>query len=253
MNQAIYKEFPDVLSVAEESTSWPMVSKPVSVGGLGFGMKWMMGWMNDMLGYFKRDAMYRRFHQDEVTFSLVYAFSENFMLPLSHDEVVHGRGSILSKMPGDNWQKFANVRALYSWMYFHPGAKLLFMGNEFAQKSGWMHDHSLSWNELNNELHKGISELVKALNKLYKSEPALYELSFDYNGFEWIDYGDSKNSIIAFYRKGENDNSLLIIGNFGVMAHEIYELGVNEEGKFKEIFNSDEKRFGGSGFVNSDL
>lgn len=253
MNQAIYKEFPDVVTIAEESTSWPMVSKPVSNGGLGFGMKWMMGWMNDMLGYIKREPMYRRFHQNEVTFSLVYAFSENFMLPLSHDEVVHGKGSILSKMPGDNWQRFANVRVLYSWMYFHPGAKLLFMGNEFAQKSGWMHDHSLSWNELNNEYHKGISELVKSLNNLYKTEPALHELNFDYKGFEWIDYGDSKNSIIVFYRKGNDNKSLLIIGNFGVMAHDVYELGVNEEGKFKEIFNSDDKRFGGSGFVNQEL
>ena len=250
MNEAVYKEFPDVQSIAEESTSWPMVSKPTSEGGLGFGMKWMMGWMNDMLSYFKREPIYRRFHQDEITFSLVYAFSENFMLPLSHDEVVHGKGSILSRMPGDNWQRFANVRALYSWMFFHPGVKLLFMGNEFAQQYEWRHDDSLAWNSLQGSYHKGVSELVKALNKLYKSEKALFELNFDYDGFEWIDYGDAKNSVIAFYRKGKKER-LLILGNFGVSALENYEIGVDEEGYFKEIFNSDEKEFGGSGFTNT--
>ena len=253
MNEAIYKEFPDVQTIAEESTSWPMVSRPVSSGGLGFGMKWMMGWMNDVLKYFERDPMYRRFHQNGITFSLVYAFSENFMLPLSHDEVVHGKGSILSRMPGDTWQKFANVRTLYSWMYLHPGTKLLFMGNEFAQRAEWQHDYSLAWNSLKNENHQGVSTLVKSLNKLYKSEPALYELNFDYEGFEWVDYGDARNSIIAFYRKGKKNAKLLIVGNFGVEAHEIYELGVDEEGYFKEIFNSDESRFGGSGFINGEL
>src|SRR5690554_413029 len=253
MNEAIYKEFPDVQSIAEESTSWPMVSRPVSSGGLGFGMKWMMGWMNDILKYFERDPIYRRFHQNGVTFSLVYAFSENFMLPLSHDEVAHGKGSIISRMPGDTWQKFANVRALYSWMYFHPGAKLLFMGNEFAQRAEWQHDYSLSWNLLKIENHAGIAKLVKDLNNLYRSEPALYELNFDYEGFEWIDYGDAQNSIIAFYRKGKGDAKLLIIGNFGVEAHEIYELGVDEEGYFKELFNSDANQYGGSGFLNGEL
>ncbi len=252
MNESIYKEFPDVQSIAEESTSWPMVSKPTSQGGLGFGMKWMMGWMNDMLSYFKRDPIYRRFHQNEITFSLVYAFSENFMLPLSHDEVVHGKGSILSRMPGDNWQRFANVRTLFSWMYFHPGVKLLFMGNEFAQKDEWRHDDSLAWNSLQGSNHKGVSELVKALNKLYRSEKALYELNFDYEGFEWIDYGDAKNSVIAFYRKGKEER-LLILGNFGVRAIDNYEIGVDEEGFFKEIFNSDKKEFEGSGFINTEL
>lgn len=253
LNTVVYQQFPDVQTIAEESTSWPMVSRPVSSGGLGFGMKWMMGWMNDILNYFKRDTIYRRYHQNAVTFSLVYAFTENFMLPLSHDEVVHGKGSILGRMPGDEWQKFANVRALYAWMYFHPGAKLLFMGNEFAQQSEWQHDHSLSWNELKGKYHNGVFTLVKDLNAIYKSLTPLHELNFEFNGFEWIDYGDAKNSIIAFYRKDKKGNKLLIVGNFGINAHEVYELGVDEEGFFKEIFNSDEKKYGGSGFQNKKL
>ncbi len=254
MNEAVYRDFPDVQTIAEESTSWPMVSKPVSKGGLGFGMKWMMGWMNDMLKYFRREAIHRRFHQDQITFSMVYAFTENFMLPLSHDEVVHGKGSILSRMPGDEWQRFANMRTLYCWMFFHPGAKLLFMGNEFAQTGEWNHDHSLSWGLLDKKNHAGIQKLVIGLNTLYKSNPALYELNFDPNGFDWIDFGDSKNTIIAFYRKGyKPEDRLVIVGNFGVNAHRIYELGVDEQGSFEEIFNSDSEQYGGSGFVNGNL
>jgi 1,4-alpha-glucan branching enzyme len=251
MNEAIYKEFPDVQSIAEESTSWPMVSRPVSVGGLGFGMKWMMGWMNDVLVYMKENPIYRRFHQNKLTFSLVYAFSENFMLPLSHDEVVHGKGSILSRMPGDEWQRFANIRALYAWMYTHPGAKLLFMGNEFAQFSEWKHDESLLWNLYGFDYHSGVAEMVKELNELYRKNKALYELNFSGEGFEWVDYGDTKNSIVCFYRKSKGgEKKVLVLGNFTPVAHDRYRIGVDETGKFKEIFNSDSMRFGGSDFVN---
>lgn len=254
MNQAVYGQFPDVITIAEESTSWPMVSKPVDDGGLGFGMKWMMGWMNDMLEYFGRDALYRRFHQNQITFSMVYAFSENFMLPLSHDEVVHGKGSILTRMPGDEWQRFANIRALYSWMFFHPGAKLLFMGNEFAQPGEWHHDYTLSWPLLDKGYHPKIQKLVADLNTLYRENKALYELNFDPKGFEWVDFGDTRNSIIAFYRKGKDlEDRLLIVGNFGVDAHGIYEIGVDELGSFKEIFNTDAEKYGGSGFTNETL
>ncbi len=253
MNEAVYRDFPDVQTIAEESTSWPMVSKPVSAGGLGFGMKWMMGWMNDILKYMGTDGIYRKFHQDQITFSLVYAFSENFMLPLSHDEVVHGKGSILSRMPGDSWQKFANVRALYSWMYFHPGAKLLFMGNEFAQSSEWKHDEALHWGLTGYEQHAGIQNLVKALNKTYRKEKALYENNFSHDGFEWIDYGDSKNSAIAFYRKGKEGTSpVLVVGSFGSNAIQNYEIGVRDAGTYTEIFNSDASDFGGSGFINGE-
>ncbi len=255
MNEAVYTTFPDVQTIAEESTSWPMVSRPVSSGGLGFGMKWMMGWMNDILEYMKEDPVYRKFHQNKLTFSLVYAFNENFVLPLSHDEVVHGKGSLLGRMPGDEWQRFANLRALYSWMYMHPGGKMLFMGNEFAQFSEWKHDESLLWNLLNFELHSGISDLVTELNALYKSEKALYENSFSPEGFEWIDYGDEKNSVICFYRKGKAAGKkkaprLLVVGNFTPMTHDKYRIGADESGTFEEIFNSDALRFGGSGVTN---
>ncbi len=251
MNEAIYKEFPDVQTIAEESTSYPMISRPTSSGGLGFGMKWMMGWMNDVLVYMSENPIYRKFHQNKITFSLVYAFSENFMLPLSHDEVVHGKGSLLSRMPGDEWQRFANLRALYSWMYVHPGAKLLFMGNEFAQFSEWKHDETLFWNLYDFKYHKGMAELVKELNAVYRSTPALYELNFSGEGFEWIDYDDTRNSVISFYRKGKNGKKkIVVIGNFTPVAHDQYRIGVDESGSFKEIFNSDSARFGGSDFIN---
>ncbi len=258
MNEAVYTNFPDVQTIAEESTSWPMVSRPVSLGGLGFGMKWMMGWMNDMLVYMKRDSIYRRFHQDNLTFSLVYAFTENFMLPLSHDEVVHGKGSLLSRMPGDEWQRFANLRALYAWMYTHPGTKLLFMGCEFGQFREWKHDESLLWNLCQLESHSGISEMVTELNTLYKEKPALHDYNFSAEGFEVIDFGDSRNSVICFYRKskatGKNGVSkLLIIGNFTPSVHENYRVGVDDSGSYREIFNSDSLRFGGSGFTNETV
>ncbi len=254
MNEAIYKEFPDVQTIAEESTSWPMVSRPTSAGGLGFGMKWMMGWMNDVLVYIKENPINRKYHQNKITFSLAYAFNENFMLPFSHDEVVHGKGSLLSRMPGDEWQRFANIRVLYSWMFTHPGTKLLFMGNEFAQFSEWKHDESLLWNLYGFSYHSGIAEMVKELNELYRGQEALYELNFSGPGFEWIDYSDNKNSILCFYRKSKGGGKkLLIVGNFTPVSHEVYRVGVDETGNFKEIFNSDSLRFGGSGFVNQSL
>jgi 1,4-alpha-glucan branching enzyme len=250
MNEAVYKEFPDVQTIAEESTSWPQVSRPTDTGGLGFGMKWMMGWMNDILEYIKTDTLYRRYHQNQLTFSMVYAFTENFMLPLSHDEVVHGKGSIIDRMPGDQWQKFANVRTVYSWMYTHPGTKLLFMGNEFAQLWEWKHDISLDWHSLGAKYHRGVAELVKDLNALYREEKALHELNFDSKGFEWIDYGDSQNSVLVFLRKDAKGKSVLVVGNFSPNAIENYEIGVDETGTYDEIFNSDSEQYGGSGFIN---
>jgi 1,4-alpha-glucan branching enzyme len=251
MNSAVYESFPDVQTIAEESTSWPGVSRPVSADGLGFGMKWMMGWMNDMLEYIKKNPLYRSYHQNQVTFSLVYAFTENFMLPLSHDEVVHGKGSLLSRMPGDEWQRFANLRALYAWMFTHPGAKLLFMGSEFGQFSEWKHDETLLWNLLQFDFHQGISEMVKSLNKLYREEKAMYESNFEGAGFEWIDYSDNQNCVLSFYRKSKSGKQkLLVVGNFTPTAHDHYNIGVDEKGSFKEIFNSDQKEFGGSGFLN---
>lgn len=251
MNEAVYEAFPDVQTIAEESTSWPMVSKPVSEGGLGFGMKWMMGWMNDMLEYMKKNPIYRGYHQNQVTFSLVYAFTENFMLPLSHDEVVHGKGSLLARMPGDEWQRFANLRTLYSWMFTHPGTNLLFMGSEFGQFSEWKHDETLLWNLYQFDFHKGVAELVKDLNALYRSEEALYQCNFSESGFEWIDYGDTKNCIISFYRKNKSGKKkLLVVGNFAPLTHENYRIGVSEKAEYREVFNSDSPKYGGSGVTN---
>jgi len=253
MNSAVYENFPDVQTIAEESTSWPGVSRPVDANGLGFGMKWMMGWMNDMLEYMKKNPLYRSYHQNQVTFSLVYAFTENFMLPLSHDEVVHGKGSLLSRMPGDEWQRFANLRALYAWMFTHSGAKLLFMGSEFGQFSEWKHDETLLWDLLGFDLHRGVSSMIKELNRLYRTEKALHELNFDGEGFEWIDYSDNQNCVLSFYRKSTAaKQKLLVVGNFTPNAHEEYNIGVDEIGSFKEIFNSDSSEFGGSGFLNKD-
>ena len=199
-NQGVYSSFEGVQTIAEESTAFPMVTKPVSVGGLGFGMKWMMGWMHDTLQYFSKDPIYRKYDQNEITFSLAYAFTENFMLPLSHDEVVHGKKSLLNRMPGDEWQKFANLRLLYGFMFTHPGTKLLFMGGEFGQSEEWDFSQSLDWHLLQYKPHKGMQLFVKDLNLLYKNTPALYEKGFSMDGFEWVNYGDSKNSVITFIR-----------------------------------------------------
>ena len=250
-NEVVYREYPDTITIAEESTAWPMVSKPTYMGGLGFGMKWMMGWMHDTLEYFSKDPIHRRHHQNTITFSLNYAFSENFMLPLSHDEVVYGKGSILNKMPGDQWNRFANLRTLYSYMYAHPGAKLLFMGAEFAQASEWNHDSSLEWHLAGADPHRKIQETLKELNRLYKNEPALYEKAFTQEGFEWVDLNDAENSIISFIRKGnDSKDDLLVICNFTPVPRENYRLGMREKGSWQELFNSDNEAFGGSGVRN---
>jgi len=253
-NETVYKEFPDTVTIAEESTAWPMVSRPTSMGGLGFGMKWMMGWMHDTLEYFKLDPIYRQHHQNSVTFSIYYAFTENFMLPLSHDEVVYGKKPLILKMPGDDWQKFANLRALYAYMYAHPGSKLLFMGAEFGQTSEWNHDASLDWHLKDQHFHKGLSKAIKALNNIYKTEPALYELSFEENGFEWIDIQDGANSVISFIRKGLSpEEMVLVVCNFTPLTRDNYRVGVPAPGEWKEIFNSDDNGFSGSGVKNTEV
>ena len=251
MNEAVYGEFPDVQTIAEESTAWPMVSKPTYIGGLGFGMKWMMGWMHDTLEYFKVDPLFRRHHHNKISFSLTYAFTENFMLPLSHDEVVHGKGPLIDRMPGDEWQRFANLRLMYAYMYTHPGTKLLFMGAELGQTSEWNHDGSLDWHLLEYPIHQGIFKFIQQLNKTYKSEKALYEKSFDGEGFEWIDYSDAENSVIAYMRKGHelNDN-LLVVCNFTPVIVNDYRLGIFGASAWKEILNSDDSEFYGSGRLN---
>lgn len=250
-NEVVYSEFPDSITIAEESTAWPMVSRPTYLGGLGFGQKWMMGWMHDTLNYFQKDPIHRKHHQNTITFSTNYAFTENFMLPLSHDEVVYGKQSLLNKMPGDQWRKFANLRSLYAYMYAHPGTKLIFMGGEFGQTSEWNHDSSLDWHLLHEQQHEQLRESLKALNQLYQSEPALYENSFTHEGFQWVTYNDSENSVISFLRKGKKpEDNILVICNFTPIPRENYRLEIEEAGNWKEIFNSDDERFGGSNVKN---
>lgn len=252
-NEAVYANFPDVQTIAEESTSFAGVSHPTYTGGLGFGQKWMMGWMNDTLRYFQKDPVYRKNHHSEITFSTIYAFTENFMLPLSHDEVVYGKKSLLYKMPGDEWQQFANLRLLYSYMWTHPGTKLLFMGAEFAQTKEWDHQQSLDWHLLEFSSHQGIKKTVMALNKIYREEPAMYERSFNANGFEWIVNDDAENSVLVYARKGLNPKDDLIIAlNLTPVVRLNYRFGVTRQGNWKEIFNSDDKEYWGSGILNCD-
>ena len=252
INEAIYAEFPDTQTIAEESTSFPGVSRPVYTGGLGFGMKWMMGWMNDTLRYFERDPAFRKFHQDNLTFSTVYAFTENFMLPLSHDEVVYGKQSLVGKMPGDEWQRFANLRLLFSYMFTHSGSKLLFMGGEFGQTSEWKFDTSLDWHLLDYAPHKGMAACVRALNQLYRSEPAMYERSFTADGFDWIDTSDRENTVLSYCRRGDNPaDTLLIVLNMTPIPRQDYRIGVPTPGTYVEVFNSDAPEFYGSGVVNA--
>jgi 1,4-alpha-glucan branching enzyme len=255
MNEAVYKNFPDVQTIAEESTSFPQVSSPVFSGGLGFGMKWMMGWMHDSLDYFAKDTIYRKHHQNDLTFSLNYAFTENFMLPLSHDEVVYGKKAIVEKMPGDEWQKFANLRLLYSFMFMHPGTKLLFQGCEFGQTSEWNFQASIDWHLLEYGVHKGAQDLVKDLNKIYKKESALHEKQFSSEGFEWIDHGDHENSVITFIRKGEDEkDNVVVVLNLTPAPREKYRIGLPKQGTLKEIFNSDASKYNGTGnFKNTKL
>lgn len=244
-NEAVYAHYPDVQTIAEESTSYNRVSFPTHEGGLGFGLKWMMGWMNDNLNYFKRDPVYRRHHHNELTFSLAYTFTEHFMLPLSHDEVVYGKKSLLEKMPGDSWQQFANLRLLFSWMYLHPGAKLIFMGGEFGQREEWQFENQLNWWEAETEAHQGIFKTIKSLNGLYRSEKALHELNYDYHSFEWLELNDHENSVISFIRKGETE-TLVCVLNFTPLPRNNYRVGAPEIGQYQLIYNSDEIAFWGS-------
>lgn len=254
LNEVVYGAYPDAITIAEESTSWTGVSKPTYLGGLGFGQKWMMGWMHDSLHYFQQDPIHRKFHQNEITFSIMYAFTENFMLPLSHDEVVHGKGSLIGRMPGDEWQKFANLRLLFSYMFTHPGSKLLFMGGEFGQTAEWNHDKSLDWHLLQYGVHQGVQRLVRALNQFYKTEPALYQYAFDQRGFQWVDYGDRENSVIAYQRCGtQKEDLLMVVCNFTPEVRHHYRVGVPYRGQWKEVFNSDDTHFGGSGVLNPGL
>ena len=252
-NTEVYASFEGVQTIAEESTAFPMVTKPENLGGLGFGMKWMMGWMHDTLEYFQEDAINRKYHHNKITFSLAYAFTENFMLPLSHDEVVYGKHSILGRMPGDKWQKLANLRLLYGYMYAHPGANLLFMGSEFGQEAEWDFQKSLDWNLLEEEGHKKMKNFVKDLNKLYKNSPALYEKSFGVEGFEWIHYENHEDSIISFIRKGHDaKNDLVIACNFTPVVREKHLLGIPAPGNLVEVLNSNSSIYGGSGVTNSN-
>lgn len=251
LNQVIHTEYQDVFTVAEESTSWPGVTHPVADGGLGFDMKWMMGWMHDTLGYLQTDPIYRKYRQGQLTFSMMYAFSERFTLPLSHDEVVYGKASLINKMPGDNWQQFANLRLLYAYMFGHPGAKMIFMGGEFAQRHEWRHDYSLDWHENNNPDHQGIQRLVRDLNKLYRDQPALYKFNFSHEGFEWINADDAERSVISWMRKGDDEaDTLIFVANFNPQVWNNYRLGVPKMGYYDEVFNSDDLYYGGSDIRN---
>jgi 1,4-alpha-glucan branching enzyme len=251
LNEVVYREYPDVQTVAEESTSWPMVSRPLYVGGLGFGMKWDMGWMHDTLRYLSQDPIFRKFHHNEITFRMMYAFSENFVLPLSHDEVVHGKRSLLAKMPGDDWRKFANLRLLYGYQWAQPGKKLLFMGGEFAQWQEWSHERSLDWHLLSRAPHAGVSAWVRDLNRALAAEPALRTRDFDPGGFEWIDCNDAEASVLAFLRRaGPDDPLLLVVLNFTPIPRHGYRVGVPRGGVWEELLNSDAALYGGAGFGN---
>mgnify|MGYP006269725065 CR=1 FL=1 len=250
-NQAVYEHFPDVQTIAEESTAWEKVSRPIYDGGLGFGMKWDMGWMHDTLKYMSEDAINRKFHHNLLTFRMIYAFSENFVLPLSHDEVVHGKGSLIGKMPGDYWQKFANLRVLFGYMYAQAAKKLIFMGGEFGQWNEWSHDRSLDWHLLDYPMHAGLQRWVADLNKIYRTEPAMHELDFSWDGFEWIDCNDGNQSIISSIRKGNSpDDTVLIVANFTPVPRYNYRLGVPSDGFWQELLNSDATDYGGSGVGN---
>jgi 1,4-alpha-glucan branching enzyme len=251
LNQAVYRDHPDTTMIAEESTAWPMVSRPTDSGGLGFGLKWNMGWMHDTLEYMKLDPVNRKYHHGQLTFSLIYAFNENFVLPLSHDEVVYGKGSLIGKMPGDDWQKFANLRALYGYMWAHPGKKLLFMGGEFGQRREWTHEGELEWWVADLPEHAGVKHLVRDLNRIYRREPALHKIDFSSDGFEWLDLGSADISVIAFLRKAPGDGApLLVICNFTPVPRRNFLVGVPFRGVWHEILNTDAREYGGAGWGN---
>ncbi|MCX8031155.1 MAG: 1,4-alpha-glucan branching protein GlgB [Thermodesulfovibrionales bacterium] len=250
LNLTIYQNYPDIQTIAEESTSWPLVSRPLYLGGLGFGLKWNMGWMHDTLDYFSSDPIYRKYNHQKITFSIWYAFYENFILTLSHDEVVYGKGSLLGKMPGDDWAKKANLKLLLGYMYAHPGKKLLFMGGEFGQYNEWNHESSIDWHLLQYPSHRGILNWVRDLNHLYRNEPALYEIDFLPKGFQWIDFKDSEQSIISFLRRDSNFNEVIVICNMTPVPRFDYRIGVPKEGVWQEILNSDADYYGGKGYGN---
>jgi 1,4-alpha-glucan branching enzyme len=250
LNEAIYRDYPGTTMIAEESTAWPMVSRPTTMGGLGFGLKWNMGWMHDTLQYIKQDPVHRKYHHGSLTFSLIYAFNENFVLPLSHDEVVYGKGSLIGKMPGDDWQAFANLRALYGYMWGHPGKKLLFMGGEFGQRREWTHDGELEWWVTGLPEHAGLQQWMRDLNRVYRHEPALHRVDFSPDGFEWIDADNSEMSIIAFLRKAAGEPPVLVIANFTPVPRQNFLVGVPLRGTWREILNSDAHAYGGSGWGN---
>jgi 1,4-alpha-glucan branching enzyme len=250
LNTAVYRDHPATQTIAEESTAWPMVSRPTYLGGLGFGLKWNMGWMHDTLKYFQLDPVHRRYHHGRLTFSLWYAFTENFVLPLSHDEVVHGKGSLIGKMPGDEWQQFASLRLLYGYMWAHPGKKLLFMGGEFGQRREWHHEESLEWHVLAYPLHAGVQRWVRDLNALYRATPALHELDFSDAGFQWIDSDDADTSVLTFLRISSSGAPVLVACNFTPVPRENYRIGVPRGGRWRELLNSDAADYGGSGLGN---
>jgi len=253
LNEMLYHEYPDTVTIAEESTAWPMVSRPTSMGGLGFGFKWNMGWMHDTLRYFSRETFYRSYHHNDLTFAMLYAYTENYVLPLSHDEVVHGKGSLMGKMPGDAWQKAANLRLLLTWQWLHPGKKLLFMGGEFGQWREWNHDQSLDWHLLGEgELHRGLQAYVKDLNGLLLSRPALFEEDCEPRGFRWIDCQDRQNSVLALSRWGTaRDRGLVAVFSFTARLQEGYRIGVPHPGLWREVLNSDAQPYAGAGYGNA--
>ena len=253
LNVMVHREFPGALTLAEESTSWPMVSRPTYVGGLGFSMKWNMGWMNDTLRYMARDPVYRRFHQNELTFGQLYAYSENFMLPLSHDEVVHGKRSLLDKMPGDAWQKFANLRLLFLYQFTAPGKKLNFMGNEFGQGREWRDDWELDWHLLGSHWHRGVQQCMRDLGRLYRDLPELHDLDFDQGGFSWVDCHDTDQSVLVFERRARNGDFAIIALNFTPLPRHGYRIGVPAPGRYREAFNSDSEYYGGSNVGNGEI
>jgi len=250
LNEAVYRDHPGTQTIAEESTAWPMVSRPTHLGGLGFGMKWNMGWMHDTLNYMREDPVHRRWHHGCLTFSLAYAFNENFMLPLSHDEVVHGKGSLLGKMPGDDWQQRANLRLLLGHMWMHPGKKLLFMGSEFGQRREWAHDGELDWHLLEDARHAGLMRWVVDLNRLLRAAPAMYQLDFDPAGFEWVDCNDADQSVLSYLRRSSDGQLLLVVANFTPVPRDNYLVGVPKPGRWRESLNSDAAHYGGGGVGN---
>ncbi len=252
-NHLIHERFPGAVTMAEESTSWPMVSRPTYLGGLGFTMKWNMGWMNDTLAFNAREPIHRQYHHHDLTFSMVYAFTENFILPFSHDEVVHGKGSMTKKQPGDDWQKFANLRSLYAYMFTHPGKKLLFMGLEFGQWEEWNFDQSLDWHQAEFMPHKGLQLLVRDMNRLYREVPALHEVDFEHHGFEWLDCNDAEHSTLSYIRKDKHGGQVIVVLNLTPVPREGYRLGMSQPGQYNEVLNTDAEIYGGSNMGNAGI